>query len=70
MSNINEGDSVLFTNPKDGNVFIGIVTSVQDDMIARKQYKVHWANGQVGWLDHNTTSQFRENYLQYEPQSR
>jgi hypothetical protein len=61
---IREGDSIL------GNKNVGIITNIQLDMIARKQYKVHWANGQVGWLDHNTTSQFRENYLQYDNQSR
>lgn len=61
---IREGDSVL------SNKNVGIITNIQLDMIARKQYKVHWANGQVGWLDHNTTSQFREYYLQYEPQHR
>ena len=64
MSNIREGDSIL------SNKNVGIITNIQLDMIARTQYKVHWANGQVGWLDHNTTSQFRENYLQYEPQHR
>jgi hypothetical protein len=64
MFDIREGDSIL------SNKNVGIITNIQLDMIARKQYKVHWANGQVGWLDHNTTSQFRENYLQYGNQSR
>lgn len=60
MFNINEGDSVLSSvQPK----YIGIITDIQLDMIARKQYKVHWADGQIAWLDHNTTVRFRENYI-------
>ncbi len=66
MSDIREGDSLLGYSITTKDYIVGIVTDIKLDSIARKQYNVHWADAQVGWLDHNTAVRLREKYLGYQ----
>ena len=66
MSDIREGDSLLGYSLDTKGYVVGIVTDIKLDAIARKHYNVHWADAQVGWLDHNTAVRLREKYLGYQ----
>jgi|Wag4MinimDraft_6_1082665.scaffolds.fasta_scaffold80508_2 hypothetical protein len=65
MFDIREGDSLLGYSIATKDYIVGIVTDIKLDAIARKQYNVHWADAQVGWLDHNTAVRLREKYLDF-----